>query len=156
DSTLQLWEFTQSDRDDTNLTGPNRVTWYVETPAYTWGQEFLLKKLVGGELWLDKIFGQIIVTVEYRPDSSPCWLPWNVFTECVERNCTEDVHNPCTYPQQPFREGYKQTVTLPTPPNNCASLVGRPSNIGYQFQLRITIKGWCRIRGILLHAQKVD
>jgi hypothetical protein len=28
----------------------------------------------------------------------------------------------------------------------------RPTTIGYQFQVKITIKGWSRIRGLILHA----
>ncbi len=156
DQSIQLWELTDNERDDINKSGENRVTWYLESPAYTWNQEFLLKKLVSGELWLDKISGQVIVTVEYRPDSSTCWLPWHKFDVCAARNTCEDVHNPICYPSVPFREGYRQTITLPKPPVSCEVMTGRPSNIGYQFQARITFKGWCRLRGLLLHAEPVE
>ena len=28
----------------------------------------------------------------------------------------------------------------------------RPSTIGYQFQVKVLIKGWCRVRGLLMYA----
>jgi hypothetical protein len=28
----------------------------------------------------------------------------------------------------------------------------RPTTIGYQFQVRVVIKGWCRVRGLILYA----
>jgi hypothetical protein len=28
----------------------------------------------------------------------------------------------------------------------------RPSTVGYQFQTKIMLRGWCRIRGLILYA----
>lgn len=150
DDSIQVWEFTDSDRFEN---GDNRLNWFIETPAYTWGKEFELKTLDGGEIWFDKLFGTVEVTVEYRVDADPCWVFWHQAIVCAARSTCEDVHNPICYPEQGFREGYKWPITLPKPPlNPCQEMNSRPTNIGYQFQVKITLKGWCRIRGILVHA----
>lgn len=43
-------------------------------------------------------------------------------------------------------------MILPKPPTTCEIQNARPINIGYQFQFRILIRGYCRVRGILAHA----
>ncbi len=41
---------------------------------------------------------------------------------------------------------------MPKPPVFCQTGgQRRPAHWGYQFQVRLVIKGWCRIRGMLLH-----
>lgn len=150
---IELWELTTSERFNEN---DRRTEWYLETPAYTWGNNFTLKKLDSAEFWFDKISGTVDVTVEYRVDQNPCWIRWHTFQMCSARTSCETVEHPVCYPEQPFCEGYKATITLPQPPVDCVDSQGRPSNIGYQFQMRITVHGWCRIRGILIHAIPVD
>lgn len=150
DATIQLWELTNSQRFEN---GDNRVTWIAEFPAYTWNREFTLKQLRSAELWIDKLFGEVEFTMEYRPDSDPCWKPWRKWKQCSSRNSCEDANNPICYPITPNRESFRATMTLPEPPKDCESVTGRPAFIAYQFQPRMIIKGWCRIRGILLHAE---
>jgi hypothetical protein len=155
-SEIELWELTDFSRDDKNLAGDSRVTWIVESPAYTWQREFELKKLLSAEFSFDKIYGKVQITVEYRPDSDPCWHAWRTWTECTARNSCENLVEPQCYPIDEYRESYRTTRTLPVPPVDCATATGRPTNIGYQFQIRVTVKGWMRIRGIVLHAAPVD
>lgn len=158
DGSLQVWEFTSQDRSDEAdkqpPDGDRRIVWYCETPAYTWEKEFELKQLDGGEIWFDKVFGAVEVRVEYRPDFNPCWQFWAQETFCVARSSCEDVNNPVCYPEQPYREGYYAPMVLPKPPEPaCAGMPQRrPMNQAYQFQVRITVKGWCRIRGIIVYA----
>lgn len=153
-SNIDLWELTTDSRWEKD--GNTRVSWYIEFPAFTFGKEFQLKKLVGGELWIDKLLGQVVFRVEYRPDGDPCWYPWHEWTFCTAKDSCENVANPvCVYPAT-MRESYRQTVTLPNPPRSCEAVMGRPANVGYQFQTRLSILGWCRIRGLLLHAEPVE
>jgi len=155
-SAIELWELTNFERFNHNVHGEARETWIIEFPAYTWGQEFLMKKLVSAELWVDKLFGEVEFTMQYRPDGDTCWHNWHHWKMCTARNSCEDVQNPVCYPLTGYRESYKQTVTLPVPPPDCEQSMGRNSDIGFQFQPRLIIKGWCRIRGLLLHANKVE
>lgn len=150
DGSIQVWELTQTAlRDGTD----NRIQWRIEFPAYTFGDEFKLKKLDGGELWLDKVQGSVELLFEFRVDADACWQPWMETQFCSARNTCETVMNPICYPVQPFCDGEKFPVTLPAP--NVGDGVQanlRPGNIGYQFQVRLTILGSCRVRGILLYA----
>lgn len=149
---IELWEITDAVRWDDQ---DSRVEWYIEFPAFTWGDEFMLKRLVSGELWVDKILGEVSFLMEYRPDGHVCWHPWHKWKVCTARNTCEDVHNPvCVYPRD-LRESYRETMTLPKPPAQCVNAMQRPSDIGYQFQCKLTIKGWCRVRGLLLKAEEL-
>lgn len=157
DASIDVWELTDSSRTEN---GDNRVEWFAESPAFTWGTagyEVELKKLHGGEIWVDKVFGTVDVTVYYRPDADPCWHLWHHDVLCAARNCAEDVNNPVCYPVGPnFREGYQFPITLPEPPITACSPSlknRRPSNIGFQHQVKIVVKGWMRIRGILLYSE---
>ena len=38
------------------------------------------------------------------------------------------------------------------PPGACVTGVGRPTTWGFQFQTRLVIRGWCRVRGLMLYA----
>jgi hypothetical protein len=150
---IEVWELTDYSRWDN---GENRVSWYIEFPAFTWGDEFELKQLVSAELWIDKILGEVNYQMDYQVDGDPCWYPWHAWRLCTAKDTCEDVHNPvCDYPAE-LRESFRSTLTLPNPPRACESVSGRPSNVGYQFRPRLKIHGWCRVRGLLLHAMRVD
>lgn len=159
---IDLWEFTLADRsDDADKPAPDgdrRIVWFTEFPALEWGAIHELKNLDGGEIWWDKVFGTVEVLVEYRVDANPCWQFWHKDTMCVSRSSCEDVTNPVCYPEQPYREGYRWPMVLPHPPNPpCSPMPNRrPMNVGYQFQVRVTVKGWARIRGYLLYAIPVQ
>lgn len=148
DGSLQLWELTKSDRFD-NVN--NRIDWVIESPAFTWGKEFQLKELVCLELWLDDVRGTSEIQVDYRPDSDSCWYKWHAFQVCAARNQDEVTTVASPYPVN-CGPGYKSTITLPHPPLACAAFTGRPAYMGYQFQVRLTIHGWLRIRAIFLHS----
>ena len=150
DSSIQLWELTDSNRFEN---GDERVLWRIETPAWTWQREFDLKWLDGGEIWIDRIYGTIDGTVWYRTDGNPCWQWWHSFRECIVRDSCEQLEDPVCYPTTEFSEGDKFPITLPTPPHPpCNDMNHRPMSLGHQFQVKIEIKGFCRIRGIIVYA----
>jgi hypothetical protein len=153
DGSIQLWEMTDSSRTDN---GDNRITTVMEFPAMTFGNEYLLKKLVSAELWIDSISGEVTYQIDYRPDGDPCWKPWTQFKVCSARNSAEDCMNPVAYPLTPFREGYRSMLSMPEPKAGCESSTGRPANIAYQFQTRITQHGWGRVRGWMLHSLPIE
>ena len=153
DGSINIWELTTSSRTED---GDKRVTWSPEFPAFTWapsGLEFKLKQLVGGECWIDKISGTVEMDVYYREDADPCWRRWFHTSFCAARCEEQDPPIPCpAYPVDVTREGYKFPVVFPAPKGSCDSMGIRPSTIGYQFQCKIVLKGWCRIKGLLLYA----
>lgn len=149
---IEMWELTNAARFDSAIDQDNRVVWYIEFPAFTWGDEFAMKKLVGGEIWYDKLYGEAVFVVQYRPDGDVCWHDWVQF-KC----CTQGLvpNGNVQYPEI-ARESYRQMQSFPTPPLACNATMGRPSNQGFQFQVRITIRGFCRIRGLYLFAEPMQ
>lgn len=156
DGSIQLWELTNYLKHDVNTVGDSRVTMVAEFPAYNFGDPFKMKKLVTAELWLDKMLGTVEFTMQYRPDADSCWYHWHTWNDCTQKDCNDDPVGMACYPTTPYCETHRSTVTLPKPPEQCATPMGRPAYLGMQFQTRLTIKGWCRIRGLLLHAEEVD
>jgi hypothetical protein len=150
---IELWEITLGDKRDN---GDNRIQMMIETPSYTWGNAFALKRLESLEIWYDRLFGALEVEVFFRPDQHPCWIPWHAFKDCSARDCTEDIESSAgcsgTYPNQAYCEQFRATQMLPAPPSTCLQQSGRPANQAYQFQIKILSKGSWRIRGLLLHA----
>lgn len=156
DGSIQVWEITDYLKNDINLKGDSRTTWVVEFPALTWDQVFLLKRLVAGELWVDRVYGTVMFKMEYRPDGDACWHFWQQWQICSAKNSCEDVNNPVCYPVKPYAESYRETMALGLPQEECATVMGRPVNVGYQFQCRLTVTGWCRVRGLILKAEQVE
>lgn len=149
---IEVWEI-RSDLRFEN--GENRVTRVIEFPAYAFGDPLGLKELESGELWLDKILGTVDVEVWYRPDSHACWQNWWAFQKCAAKDCRESLETPCDdgYPQEPWCEQSAIPVALPKPKYpKCSSQNSRPLTWGYQFQVKVKIKGWCRVRGLILKA----
>jgi len=150
DGSIGIWEMDSSSRTDN---GDNRIEWFAEFPAWTWSKEFELKKLDGGELWIDRIFGTVDLTVYYRPDAATCWEFWTQTQFCSSRSTCEDESNTQCYPSQDYADygdGHRFSITLPTPPApSCSASNNRPSNIGFQMQVKVVVKGFCRIRGNL-------
>ena len=156
DWSLQLWELVETSRVD-NLN--NRIQFQAETPAFNFANTLgalELKKLVSAELWVDRLAGKVDFKVEYRVDSSTCWMPWSEWSECSPQNTAETLASPVGYSTE-LGTCYRATTHLPKPDPTCAPCnASRPSDLGYQWQARITIKGYVRIRGFWLWAEKTE
>ena len=144
---IEIWELSLSDLFDTDGANTNRIEWFFETPSFTWNKPFDPKKLDGLDLWVDRMVGPCVFTAEYKQDQSPCWQFWHAWQVAGEPE-------PCpNYPTQEFCPHFRATMQLPVPPEGkCDTENSRPTTVGYQFQVRIKVKGFCRIRGLLIHA----
>jgi hypothetical protein len=155
DQSIQIWELIEGTKfDHSESYGENRITWVVEFPAFTWGDENALKHLVGAELWVDRLVGTVEFQMQYRPDGQSCWIPYHTWKKCSTRNSEETVTAPDAYPVVPCADAYFSTMSLPKPSDQTCS-TGRPSTHAYQIQPRLIVKGYCRIRGLFLHAEKL-
>lgn len=151
---LELWEQVAGLQEDEGPSGEDRITWIVETPSYTWGTPLQLKQLDTLKIWVDRMYGTVDFRVDYRPDQYACWTFWHQWQECAARDNCELVSTiqPCDYPEQEYCPQYRNPMTLPTPHFKCDDTNGRPTSLGYSFQFRIRIKGYCRVRGIFPYA----
>lgn len=148
---IEVWEMSLQ-----NLTDENdaRITRVIEFPSMDGGKPFALKQLDCAEFWVDQISGTVDFTLEYREGQNPCWKPFAQWQRCFARNECEDIGmpQPCDYPQQPYSQGYFQSLTTPqAKAGACDPANKRPSNIAYSFQLRLTTRGANRLRGYVLH-----
>lgn len=159
ESNFEIVELTTTEKFNQNATNPAlpletvRTQWSFETARYAWGDTNLLKEIETFKFWIDRLTSTVEFRLEFRPDSYPCWLPWKVWKECAAKDCTELEINPCVgtgypVPIEPFCELFKTTMTMPKPPTTCIPSSGRPANQAFTFQIRLTIKGWCRVIGI--------
>jgi len=155
---LELWEQVAGLQEDEGRLGDDRITWIIETPSYTWGSPLQFKQLDTLKLWVDRMFGTVDFKVYYRPDQYPCWVFWHQWQECAARDNCEllSATQPCDYPTQDFCPQYRTPMTLPTPHFKCDTTNQRPTTLGYGFQFRIVIKGYCRVRGIFAYAKPRD
>jgi hypothetical protein len=151
DKSIHLWEFSQAQLFEN---GDNRIEWTIEFPAYNFGDPHEYRKLIGGHIWLDRLYGTVLFKAEYRPDFDSCWYPWTEWKECTARNSDEDFFGGKPYPATPLGDSFRSPIDLPTPYPMCSAPMGRPSNIGTQFQVRLFVKGYCRIRGLTILAEK--
>ncbi|MEI7985579.1 MAG: hypothetical protein WCI55_08115 [Armatimonadota bacterium] len=139
--TIQLYELllsnesTQDYMDDAIL---HDVTSSLETKELMFGDDeetgpHLYKRLVYGELFVDKITTSIKFDTYYEPDQYPNWVPWSSFTL------------PYDYVLNP---GFNPRIGLPEPDSSsCDTSNNRPLKEGYSFQLKIVMTGSCRYLG---------
>jgi hypothetical protein len=102
------------------------------------------------ELWVDQMIGDCIFRVFYKPDQNPCWFLWHTWQ-------MQAPLEPCDYPVQTYCQQFRANMVLPVPHAKCdpTQVHPRKTTIGYQFQVKIEIRGFCRIRGILIHAKEL-
>lgn len=146
---IELWELTDYARRDGD---DAPITWYFETPSYTFEREFSLKELDGAEIWVDQLSGTVQFDAYYRPDQYNCWIPWISWDDCAARNCAESTPA-CDSPYPTATcDQYRAPYSLPKPGAICIPGWERPSNRAFQFQFKLVVRGWCRIRGVILYA----
>lgn len=144
---IELWEVSRNQRFD-NQTNP--ISWFLETPAYGfadggWSQ----KRLAYGDLWFDRLAGDISFTMRYREDAYPFWNDWHTWSLCAPvRACEVDE---CMIPQT--NEQYRSRQRLPEVSSTaCDPVQDKPHRDGYRFQARLDISGFCRVRQLRLIA----
>ncbi len=162
DGALELWEMTFSNRYDyaEELSeDARRIVMKIEFPAFTWsevGWEEELKRLTGCDIWIDRMWGTVEFKLEYKPDGSNCSFLWHEWNECFPRDNKETVGSLPTGYAVAYGECFKR-MTLMKPPENCGPCGSkRPAYEGHQFQPILTIKGFCRVRGIWMWGQKIE
>lgn len=148
-NTNKLWELHKESGKDDN----NRVQSVIELRTFTCGKPLELKQGEALEVWIDRVVGQVNFTVQYRPDSYPCWFDWGTFQVCVtDQLCNAEG---CT-PLQVYNAGYKTRFGFGQPPNVDESLDSKPSRNAYEHQIRIAWTGHCRIRKVLFKANVIE
>lgn len=140
DGENRIYEITRSGLNDEIYGRPVSTKWFYHTKRWDWkntqrSNEFEVKKLVGGELWISEVRDQIKVGVDYRNDNSPCW---------TELNPNEAFGSKFTG-QWKFSSPRGKRFKFPTPQERCVKGDPYPSNHGSQHQIMVYGEGYMRI-----------
>lgn len=153
---IEMWEFEESRNDDHDDDGDIPIYSFLETRAYDFSptsNEFELKKLETGELWINEVSGDVSFDVKYRPDEYPCWVDWHDFEVCAKTDgcTTSDVDANCPTVET-FNSQYRSRLGFGTPADTRDGVVGRSFRMGYEFQLRLQWIGKAKIQKMILGA----
>lgn len=153
DGENELWEITKNARFDEDGC---KIPSLIETRSMLNGSEFELTRLRNLDLWLADLVGEVDWTVKYRPDQYPCWFSWDTFTETqTGRDCGVGTVASCWTPTE-YKPGYRTRKTLQEPTQICETNDDKPSDFGYEFQLRIEWNGHAAIRKLMLINEEVQ
>lgn len=110
--------------------------------------KFLVKQLEGGDFWLSGMVTNVTVSVEYRPDSSPCWAELLPEINLLCPSCGPSVSN-CA----PFQGNarYKQLI-FSTPKWQCIPGGNTYESQGAEFQIRVIMDGYVSVDRLRLRA----
>jgi hypothetical protein len=143
-SNLEIYEILREQNPQYQDNGTTPIVWGFETPVMFNKDikpltEFC--QIQGGEMYLNKIKGNINVKIYYRPDFYPCWTLWHEFPLCVKNSELED------------KPGYRMQIGLGEPsPIHVEAANNRPLKLGYFFQFRVVITGACQFMGLRVKA----
>jgi hypothetical protein len=147
-SLTEIWELVDGNVFDQ---GQQPITSQIETKAFDFKLPDALKRLRAGFLFFNGVQAAINVTVEYRSDGYPNWIPWG------SPFPLQAHQQPCTLPgcTGTIMPGYWFRHHLITPNGTCDPNTGKLIKNGYWFQLRITWKGPATLIMLLIHAEEL-
>lgn len=132
---LELWEQLRSDSPQFYDNGTDRITYTVETPCIFKPEErsdkMPMVRLVNGKIHVDKLRGNVEITVQFRPDYSTTWQDW------ITLNISDTT-----------APGYLTPLGLGEPPvTPCNAPNNRVLRSGRFFQIRFIVTGQCVLMG---------
>jgi hypothetical protein len=153
---IELWELSKDAKSDNG--GTKRIVWNRDDRSFRFNDNGLgLKQLMTADHAIDEVYGTVDFNVQFRPDQFPLWIDWHSWSVCANfQDCnTPTCGSPQVGPQQ-YQLQYRPDTKLPQPPETCNASVGTPVNLGFEFQTRETITGYCRIKKFVLNAHWRD
>lgn len=124
-----------------NPTNTTPVTWRGESPIYFNARQSPDKygwtRLLDGEIYVRDLVGDVTFKIYFRPDYDPTWHPWRAFTI-------------------PEGADYQPRLGLGEPPAEAINGTDTPCTVGYGFQIRMEVTGYCLLMGGRLMGTTVD
>lgn len=151
DNLNELWEITKEDKFEN---GNGRIKWKWISRAFRFETPLEMKRLWNFELFPRNVVGEVDAVLKYRPDDFPCWFEWLNQSVCINyKKCTD---SDCDNPPQNFRSGYKTRIPYGQPQDEDENQDGKPSRLGYTFQVSLELEGFCEIKFAILKAQTIN
>lgn len=152
DGESELWEIEKTGALDN---GQCKIRSFIETRSHLFNSLFELKRLEGLELWVDNVQGDVDWDVKYRQDRSPCWKNWQEWTFCQSAKDCPTGPRTCWVPEMKL-PGYRTRLGLKKPVSQNDESDGKPSDLGYEFQVRIEWNGRARLLRYLLRGRETE
>ena len=160
DSNISIWEVSKDLKNDNPIGANVPIQWAIETRAFNFENPFGLKRLDSGDIFAEELDGifendfKVEFNVRYRPDQYPGWITWNNWDECAKTNlCGESL---ACIPMTNYKPQYRTKMRLPTPLDDCDDVIGTQYRNLYETQMRLEVRGYCRIKSVRVHAYDVQ
>jgi hypothetical protein len=154
-SEIELWELTTEDKLDNDGETDIRIQWSIDTRSMDFGSKFDSNTLFSGDVFLDRLTGSVNFDIDYRPDSYPCWKDWDSWSECAKTSvCPEDITRCMTF--ETFQEQYRPNHQLLQPADTFDAITNHLYRVGYEFQFRLNIIGFCRLKQCRFNAYQTQ
>lgn len=158
---LEFWEMDEWDQqtganpNDEDDNGEIPIYSFMETRSFDFESQFEEKKLIGGEVWVDKLSGRVDFDVKFRPDQYPCWADWTNFQRCAKVSGCEntDIVADCETTAT-FNPQYRPRLGFGAPPDSCDGVTNRNFRKGYEYQVRFQWIGRARIRKMVVEGYR--
>lgn len=142
---IELWELTKTNLFDNDGTEDLRIEWSIDTRSMDFGSKFDSNQLFAGDVFIDNVSGEVNIALQYTPDSYPCPIDWDSWTECAKVSlCFEDLVGCQTLPN--FRPQYRPYHQLKQPADTFDPILKTLYRVGYEFGFRFNITGYLRLK----------
>lgn len=156
---IQLWELTLGDGHDTIAGVETRIQRAIESPRFDFSpgsNRLEQKELEAADIWVDKLRGDVDITLYYRPDEYPCWFLWRRWQICAKsERCASDAVDGCQIGGLNLKPQFRARMGALRPPDNTLRFINVPSRVFYAVQYRLEITGECELTAVRLLAKRL-
>lgn len=160
DGNNQLWEFgtlEQGDQvagcADDSPSVPNPIKSFIEYPLRNFGDSKRRKRIERCDVWLSDVRGELDLRVDWRADNSQKWLEWDDATTCAK--VTDAATNTPHHWKNLLGQERPQFKTF-TIPDFVNEVVKYAAQVGFEFQIRLSWTGQCRIHRVMVMGTFLD
>lgn len=145
DDVISIWELSRNDWKD----GTADINWSLQTRSFQFEKPLTLKQLKSSEFWLNELDGAVTIDAYYKADKRECWSPWSRWNESFQ--LCKSVPNrslgclPTLFGKTPIRSRVALPEAPIDPTGQCDGIT-LPSNMGYEFQVKLEVTGHLKMR----------
>lgn len=159
---VELWEMTTdneiADQYNTSTGGvittqTKPISCLLQTRAEDYATPLELKRLVMAEIYIDDVADNVVLTISYKPDQYPNWIPWQTVTLCSTVSQCAPNPNPNVCFFQIDARSYAARLLLPQPIDSCNGMTSKPLREFHECQFQLTWTGHMRLRRFFTHAK---
>lgn len=133
---------------------PVPIEWELVTRSFDFESPYNEKENFGGDLWVDDVENEVVITLDYRPDQHPEWTAWQTLPAISPVGVVQAI-TPGGVPTLRHNFFPRRTITKPDNDVDAAAFTGRNMRRGFEFQSRIRGTGYCAIRKFRMHAKQL-